>query len=108
MKYMPGCAITHPNFKRLSPRSKRPSDAKNHDLATLRWGVRYARSLCDTAAFKEYLEDEYWPGQDVQVCTWVCVICLFVLSSAMLVVKTYSSFDVNSTTVSVEFHHCLC
>lgn len=43
------------------------TDAQGKDIAALRWGVRYARSLSNTPAFKEYLQDEYWPGQDVQV-----------------------------------------
>ncbi len=43
------------------------SDEQGRDLGALRWGVRYARELCETAAFKEYLQDEYWPGVDVQV-----------------------------------------
>lgn len=42
------------------------TDADGKDAAALRWGIRFTRQLAETPAFKEYLESEYWPGQDLQ------------------------------------------
>ena len=61
-----GLASTDP---RDAPRFHASALSDDHDLDTLRRGVRLARDICEQPGLRELLGDEVWPGADVSSST---------------------------------------